>query len=417
MSVSPLERVTPAIATPGRRESATAAEAARASYGSFRPLFGVLTAFWIYVTLSNIMYAISMQASLTVQNIHNVFAAWDARVIQHVLLYPLFILSMRGALRTGWQPLLRALPLQLLCALGFAVLAAPFLLFGEYVTGIAHGTHMMHDAMEKEWGSWNGFINHEVPIWLASITSFLVTYGFGLALVTGFAFYQRLRDSQLRSAALERALTQAHLAALRMQLSPHTLFNLLHTIRGQISWDPAAAQAMVVQLGDLLRRLLSAGEREFSRLADELQFVTSYLELQQKRFADRLTIRVPLREDVARAWVPSLILQPLVENAVVHGLAGHEGPVTIRVEAYASGERLVLRVLNTIAHGKPAGLIGIGLANVRERLEIQFGAAATFSAGPADENLWLAEIHMPLLRDGPGAPGGEPLFPEGDRRP
>ena len=416
MSVSPLERVTPAIATPGRRESATAAEAARASYGSFRPLFGVLTAFWIYVTLSNIMYAISMQASLTVQNIHNVFAAWDARVIQHVLLYPLFILSMRGALRTGWQPLLRALPLQLLCALGFAVLAAPFLLFGEYVTGIAHGTHMMHDAMEKEWGSWNGFINHEVPIWLASITSFLVTYGFGLALVTGFAFYQRLRDSQLRSAALERALTQAHLAALRMQLSPHTLFNLLHTIRGQIAWDPPAAQAMVVQLGDLLRRLLNAGEREFSRLADELQFVTSYLELQQKRFADRLTIRVPLREDVARAWVPSLILQPRVENAVVHGLAGHEGPVTIRVEAYASGERLVLRVLNTIAHGKPAGLIGIGLANVRERLEIQFGAAATFSAGPADDNLWLAEIHMPLLRDGPGAPGG-PLLPEGDRRP
>ena len=416
MSVSPLERVTPAIATPGRRESATAAEAARASYGSFRPLFGVLTAFWIYVTLSNIMYAISMQASLTVQNIHNVFAAWDARVIQHVLLYPLFILSMRGALRTGWQPLLRALPLQLLCALGFAVLAAPFLLFGEYVTGIAHGTHMMHDAMEKEWGSWNGFINHEVPIWLASITSFLVTYGFGLALVTGFAFYQRLRDSQLRSAALERALTQAHLAALRMQLSPHTLFNLLHTIRGQIAWDPPAAQAMVVQLGDLLRRLLNAGEREFSRLADELQFVTSYLELQQKRFADRLTIRVPLREDVARAWVPSLILQPLVENAVVHGLAGHEGPVTIRVEAYASGERLVLRVINTIAHGKPAGLIGIGLANVRERLEIQFGAAATFSAGPADENLWLAEIHMPLLRDGPGAPGGPPL-PESDQRP
>jgi LytS/YehU family sensor histidine kinase len=276
---------------------------------------------------------------------------------------------------------------------------------------------MWHHYMEKEWGTWGGFVTHEVPIWLASITSFLVTYGFGLALVTGFAFYQRLRDSQLRLASAERALTQAHLAALRMQLSPHTLFNLLHTIRGQISWDPPAAQAMVVQLGDLLRRLLNAGEREFSRLADELQFVTLYLELQQRRFADRLTIRVPLREDVARAWVPSLILQPLVENAVVHGLAGHEGPVTIRVEAYVSGERLVLRVLNTIAPGKPAGRIGIGLANVRERLEVQFGAAATFSAGPADDNLWLAEIHMPLLRDGPGAPGGEPLLPEGDRRP
>jgi len=416
MSVSPLERVTPALDSLSRRESAPAAEGARVRHGGFRPLLGVLTAFWIYVALSNVMYANSMQASLTVQNIHHVFANWDARIFQHLLLYPLFILSMRGALRTGWQPLWRALPLQLVCALGFAIVASPALWFGEYVTALAHGTPMMHDSMQEEWNTWNGFVTHQLPTWLASVTSFLVTYGFGLALVTGFTFYQRLRDSQLRLASAERALTQAHLAALRMQLSPHTLFNLLHTIRGQITWDPPAAQAMVVQLGDLLRRLLRAGEREFSRLADELQFVTLYLELQQKRFADRLSIRVPLREDVARAWVPSLILQPLVENAVVHGLAGHEGPVTIRVEAYASGERLVLRVLNTIAPGKPAGLIGIGLANVRERLEVQFGAAATFSAAPAEENLWLAEIHMPLLRDGPGAPGTPPR-PESDRHP
>jgi Histidine kinase len=412
MSASPLERATPALAIHGARESTTPAEGMSATHRSFRPLLGVLTAFWIYVALSNVMYANNMQASLSVMNIHHVFAPWDARIIQHLVLYPLFILSMRGALRTGWQPLLRALPLQLLCALGFAVLASPALVLGEYLTGVWNGNSMIHDSMQKEWGSWSGFVTHEVPIWLASITSFLVTYGFGLALVTGFAFYQRLRDSQLRSAALERALTQAHLAALRMQLSPHTLFNLLHTIRGQITWDPPAAQAMVVQLGDLLRRLLTAGEREFSRLADELQFVTLYLELQQRRFADRLTIRVPLREDVARAWVPSLILQPLVENAVVHGLAGHEGPVTIRIEAYVSGERLVLRVLNTIAPGKAAGLPGIGLANVRERLEVQFGAAASFTAGPADNDRWLAEIHMPLLRDGPAAPARSASAPQ-----
>ena len=217
----------------------------------------------------------------------------------------------------------------------------------------------------------------------------------------GFAFYQRLRDSQLRSAALERALTRAHLAALRMQLSPHTLFNLLHTIRGQIAWDPPAAQAMVVQLGDLLRRLLNAGEREFSRLSDELQFVTLYLELQQRRFADRLTIEVPAREAQARAWVPSLILQPLVENAVVHGLAGHEGAVTIRVEARVEGEELTLRVINTVAPGKLGGHSGIGLANVRERLTVQFGERAGFDAGPGADGLWVAQIRMPLLRDGP----------------
>jgi Histidine kinase len=379
--------------------------AAAAAKVGFRPFLGLLTVFWIYVALSNVMYANNMQASLSMQNVGHVFARWDARILQHLLLYPLFVLSMWSALRTGWQPLRRALPLQILCALGFAVLASPALAFGEYVTAHWHGEAVtMKHEWAKEWGTWQMFASHEMPMWLASITTFLVTYSFGLALVTGFAFYQRLRDSQLRSAALERALTQAHLAALRMQLSPHTLFNLLHTIRGQITWDPPAAQAMVVQLGDLLRRLLNAGEREFSRLADELQFVTLYLELQQKRFADRLTIRVPLREEVTPAWVPSLILQPLVENAVVHGLAGHEGPVTIRVEAHASGERLTLRVFNTIAPGKPTGAAGIGLANVRERLEVQFAEAARFNAGPASDGLWLAEIDMPLLRDGPGAP-------------
>src|SRR2546430_6695744 len=203
-----------------------------------------------------------------------------------------------------------SVPIQLLCALGFAVLAFPALALGAHLLGQGE-----HEHPGSSGHSWTAFIGGpELPTWIASATNFLVTYGFGLALVTGFAFYQRLRDSQLRSAALERALTQAHLAALRMQLSPHTLFNLLHTIRGQISWDPPAAQAMVVQLGDLLRRLLSAGEREFSRLSDELQFVALYLELQQKRFADRLTITAPAPADIPRAWVPSLILQPLVED-------------------------------------------------------------------------------------------------------
>src|SRR5258705_7083779 len=270
---------------------------------------------------------------------------------------------------------------------------AQAVVMGERLLGEGEHEHAASSAH-----AWTGFVaGPEIPVWIASATNFLVTYGFGLALITGFAFYQRLRDSQLRSAALERALTQAHLAALRMQLSPHTLFNLLHTIRGQITWDPPAAQAMVVQLGDLLRRLLNAGEREFSRLSDELQFVALYLELQQKRFADRLTIAAPARDDIPRAWVPSLILQPLVENAVVHGLAGHEGAVTIRVEASVSGETLTLRVLNTIAPGRGTGAAGIGLANVRERLAVQFGERATFAAGPPGENNSRGQNHNPPL--------------------
>jgi LytS/YehU family sensor histidine kinase len=244
----------------------------------------------------------------------------------------------------------------------------------------------------------------EPALWLSSMTNFELTYGFCLALVTGFNVYQRFRDSQLRVSALERAWSTARLATLRAQLSPHTLFNLLHTIRGQIGWDPQKAQAMVVQLGDLLRRLLNAGERDFSRLSDELHFVYSYLELQQQRFTDRLTLSFPQVDVLAGVWVPSLILQPLVENAVVHGLAGHEGPVTIRIEIEGSEQQLSLRVTNTLVGARPQGRDGVGLRNVRERLAVQFPGKGSLEAGPSvNGEEWIATVRLPLLRDGPVA--------------
>jgi hypothetical protein len=345
-----------------------------------------------------VLYANSMQASFdNMPGKFHVFASAYARLLQHLFLYPLLLGCVWASGSIGWGSLWRQWPLQLLVAIVFAVLAKPALTLGEYFT--AETMEKQHKILHG--GVFLGFDVSDMPMWLASATTFLLTYGFALALVMGFAFYQRLRDAQLRSNELERRLSAAHLAALRMQLSPHTLFNLLHTIRGQISWDPAAAQAMVVQLGDLLRRLLTAGERDFSRLSDELQFVRLYLGLQQKRFADRLSIRVPDPDGIVAAWVPSLILQPLVENAVVHGLAGHEGPVMVRVEAVVSDEMLSLRVVNTIAPGKLPGQPGIGLRNVRERLAIQFGERATFSAMPGYDNVWIAEVRLPLLRDGP----------------
>jgi len=240
----------------------------------------------------------------------------------------------------------------------------------------------------------------DLSLWLASFISFIPAYGFGLALVTGFALYSRFRNSELRVAALEREWTAARLAALRMQLSPHTLFNLLHTIRGYIEWDPKGAQSMVVQLADLLRRLLSAGERDFTRLTDELQFARLYLELQQRRFSDRLTVELPDVRDIASVWVPSLILQPLVENAVIHGLAGHQDPVVVRVAVETVGDRLLLRVSNTVSENKVAGEEGIGINNVRERLAVQFEGRATLKT-LSQGSQWISEITMPQI---PGTP-------------
>src|SRR5277367_4609024 len=311
---------------------------------SVRQFLGITCLFWVYVALSNILYAYSMRTGMSRMTNVSLFAAWDARLLQHALLLPIVLVSFWASLKIQWRPLLIALPLQLILGIVFAAIAYPAMLVSQMTLGsedwhemvAAHGTNPAMDSF---------FLS----LWLASFVSFLPTYGFGLALITGLALYTRFRNSELRLAAVEREWSAARLAALRMQLSPHTLFNLLHTIRGYIEWDPKGAQAMVVQLADLLRRLLNAGEQDFSKLSDELQFVRLYLELQQRRFTDRLIVEQPNPAGVPDVWVPSLILQPLVENAVVHGMAGHQGTVTVSISIGMVDDALIIRVTNSMA--------------------------------------------------------------------
>ena len=361
----------------------------------FRPLLAILTGYWVYVMLSNILYAAGMNAGFGAMSEEHYFAPWDARAVQHALLYPALVASVWASLRIGWRPLLPTLVMQLLVALGFAVLGSPALAGAQ----ILLGQHDMHgpNGAGMGWSDW--FDRSNLPLWLASATNMFLAYGFGLALVTGFSLYRRYTASQLQVSQLEREFSAARLAALRMQLSPHTLFNLLHAIHGQIGWEPKAAQAMIVKLGDLLRRLLRAGERDFSTLADEFQFARLYLELQQQRFADRLSVLLPQRDSLPALWVPSLILQPLVENAVVHGLAGHDGPVSVRLEARLQGDALHLLVVNTAAGAAATRGEGIGIRNVRERLAVQFGDRASCSSRAAEGGVWCAEIILPQLRD------------------
>ena len=360
-----------------------------------RQFLVIVCLFWVYVTVSNLLYGYSMRTGIAHLTTVMVFAAWDQRLLQHVLLLPMVMVSFWASLKVQWRPLLIALPLQLILGAVFAASAYPVMILSEIIIGTddMHGSPLSHVFgawSDPYWGS----------LWLASFVSFLPAYGFGLALITGLALYTRFRDSELRLAALEREWSAARLAALRMQLSPHTLFNLLHTIRGQIEWDPKAAQSMVVQLADLLRRLLNAGERDFSRLADELQFARLYLELQQRRFPDRLKVELPLAAEIPAVWVPSLILQPLIENAVVHGLAGHQGKVTVSVSIGVVNESLIMRVTNSMAPDRAAGAEGIGLKNVRERIAVQFEGRASLSAMSVDSE-WVSEITMPAVRESP----------------
>ena len=353
----------------------------------------IVTVFWVYVALCDGLYADSMQRALEAIHVVQLFAPWKPRLLQHLLLYPVLLGCVTGSYRLGWDPFARRAPLQLLLGVLFSALAIPCLLVGDLIAGD------YHSAPHVWVYTWEQASAVAAPIWLASVMRFLITYAFAVGLVSGFELYRTLRDEENHSAALAQELTTARLASLRMQLSPHSLPNLLQSIHGQIEWDPPAAQALVVRFGDLLRRLLRASEREYWRLAEEIHFAQLYLELQQRRFTERLQIRLPESTALSAAWVPSLILQPLVENAVVHGLAGHHGTVSVEVEVCQSGEQLMLRVTNTMAQSEPRGPGGIGLKNVRDRLGILFGERATLAAAPGHAREWIAEISLPILVD------------------
>lgn len=367
-----------------------------------RPFFVIVCSFWLYATTSAVLFAYGLDANIARETGTSIFAPWQPRVVQYLLLLLPLICCYWWSLHIGWQPFWRRLPVQLAMALAFAVLARPALWVSLELTMTHNDVAKDHEMSVTDW------IGPELWVWLAAFSDFLVRYGFGLAIVTGFATYKRFRDAEVRVLALGRQWNAARLAALRMQLSPHTMFNLLHTIRGQIAWDPAVAQTMVVQFADLLRRLLNASERDFSRLADEMQFARLYLELQSRRFADRLGTQLPDRERLPHVWVPSLILQALVENAVTHGLAGHSGLVTVTIAVATDDDRLRLTVTNTMGANATAGPEGVGLRNVRERLAVQFAGTAYFDAGPRPEGIWVATIDLPLLREAPASVATNP---------
>lgn len=364
---------------------------------AFWPMVAIAGAFWAYATISAVLYAYGLGTALTMVGQESIFAPWDVRVLLYLLLFAPLVACYWYSLRIGWRPWWRTLPLQLALAVAFAALAR-LVLFGlaigsDYLKGDHDESGSIIDLLIEDFGT----------VGLATGTDFFVRYGFGLALVTAAALYKQARDSELRAAALERLWSSARLHALRMQLSPHALFNLLGLIKGHIAHDPAMAQKLIVQLADLLRRLLNAGDRDFVRLNDELEFVASYLRLQQQRFPERLRLELPDSRELPAVWLPSLILQPLVENAVTHGLAGHEGPNTVAIEVAAQADELCVRVRNDAPNGAAEVHERVGLNNVRERLAVHFGERGQLAVGRSHDGRWSAEIRLPLLHDQPAS--------------
>jgi two-component sensor histidine kinase len=196
-----------------------------------------------------------------------------------------------------------------------------------------------------------------------------------------------LIKSLIRQERLRRGLLEAQLRSLRAQIQPHFLFNTLHTASSLVrSEDRAAAVRTIVGLSDLLRRSLRHEGEDEVPLSEELDFLETYLDIQRTRFGDRLHARIELGEGVESALVPFLMLQPLVENAIRHGLDLDAEPGHVVVRVHRAGARLEIGVTDSGGGPSQNGGLGLGLDNVRGRLEALYGAAhdLRFSTAPGE---------------------------------
>jgi two-component system, LytTR family, sensor kinase len=188
-------------------------------------------------------------------------------------------------------------------------------------------------------------------------------------------YYQRFQAAQLEQASLKAQLAQAELRALKMQLHPHFLFNTLHSISSLVLEDPAKANTMIARLGDFLRLTLDHSNQQLVTLKEETEFVRCYLEIEQVRFGDRLTVEFKIDPATFSAEVPHLILQPVVENAIQHAIAPRAAPGRIEIAASRRNDSLRLQVSDT-GPGMNRSIEGegLGLTNVQARLAQLYGS-------------------------------------------
>jgi two-component system LytT family sensor kinase len=227
----------------------------------------------------------------------------------------------------------------------------------------------------------------------------LLTYWGIVAAIHVMRHYRVARAQELRAAQLEIELARAQVEALKMQLHPHFLFNTLNTVAGLMRDDPDAAELMLAKLAELLRRTLETADVQELGLDEELEFIEAYLTIQRLRYGDRLRVSIAVSDAARQARVPSLILQPLVENAIRHGVAEKPGPGRVEIGARLDGAELVI----TIANDGPSLPVtvreGYGLRNTRSRLLALYGARGSFSFGPQSGGGAVVGLRIPCSRE------------------
>jgi len=301
----------------------------------------------------------------------------------------------------------------------FAVLSIPALWVGRRFPfagagwGLAAAVHLgASGVFSLSWMVLRAAIAHwqsrgelyPVTFNVALSRALVATFFFNLLIYWGvilvqhaFDYYAKFHERELHTVELEARLAEARLQALQMQLNPHFLFNTLNAISSLMHKDVDAADRMIARLSDLLRYTLESTEEGEVSLQQELNFLEGYLEIQLGRFGDRLTVQREIDPQTLQARLPNLLLQPLVENAIQHGIAPHARPGQIVLRAVRRDNRLELQVQDNGGGLPGKGLLreGVGLANTRARLQQLYGPAHGLELSNAPEGGVVVRVSLP----------------------
>ena len=234
----------------------------------------------------------------------------------------------------------------------------------------------------------------------SGLISYLILYAAILGVGYALESRDRLARQQTETARLNEQLSRAQLESLRRQVEPHFLFNSLNAVAGLVREGRSeTAVNAISKLSDFLRRVLEDSNRQEVRLGEEIEYLQKYLEVQKIRFAERLEVKLQVPAELLRSQVPSLILQPMVENAIKHGIAKRAQGGEIRVSATRSNGMLKLTVYNdgpALAAGGEDGPSGIGISNTRTRLQRLYGESFELSLQNHGQHGVEAAVSVPF---------------------
>ncbi|MGO8674724.1 MAG: sensor histidine kinase [Limisphaerales bacterium] len=372
--------------TPGGRNVGEAGESAWRGRWRFPSFWWLVTAFWLFIALASALEMSLLQAA----NMGQALVVALVRLVPWIFLTPLvvWVSSVYTLERSTWR---RSLWVHLaVCALSLGIVGL-FAYLGPPSPPLSRPDPAELKRLDRE-------ARETAFVILRRITYQLPIFWGLVGVAHALRFYEHSKARERREAELESRLAQARLQALRMQINPHFLFNTLNSIASLVQ-DQPQAEEMIEALSDLLRLTLTASDRAEVTLREELRLLDRYLLIEQIRFGERLRVHKQIDAAALDAVVPILILQPLVENAVKHGIETQIAPGIIRIEVQRIGEALRLGVSDNgrglAGAGEGAFKEGVGLTNTRSRLKELYGQGASLTFRPGSAGGLAAEIRIP----------------------